>query len=180
MAAKRKGGRPTKYKPEFCNLLIEHMKRGLSFESFGAEDGVGVSKETLYNWLERHKEFLDARKRGFPYLEAYYIKTGQSIATGQMRRVSAEEPMLDGAGNPLRDPKTGKILMRREYAPANPNAAAWIFLCKNLLGYRDKRDINLGGQIDNPVNIARKEQTREEKLAELARLAAAREACGED
>ena len=27
-------GRPTKYKPEYCEMLIEHMSEGLSFESF--------------------------------------------------------------------------------------------------------------------------------------------------
>jgi hypothetical protein len=176
---KRKVGRPTKYRPEFCAALIEHMRRGLTFEAFGASKEIGVAKDTLYEWLKRHKEFSDARKRGMPLLEYFYIQTGLSIATGQVRRVSSEEPMLDAAGAPIRDPVTGKILMRREYAPANTNATAYIFLVKNVLGWRDKRDINHGGQTDNPVRVAA-EATPAERLIEIKRLAARREACGDD
>jgi hypothetical protein len=51
-------GRPTLYKPEYCDQLIEHMADGRSFESFGAK--IDVSRATLYNWRETNKEFLDA------------------------------------------------------------------------------------------------------------------------
>ena len=39
------------------------MKKGFSFESFG-KSPVCVSKQTLYDWMEKHPEFLDARKKG--------------------------------------------------------------------------------------------------------------------
>lgn len=169
-------GRPSKYRPEYNDKLVEHMKRGLSFESFGAD--VGVSKDTLYNWLKRHAAFSDARKRGMPLLELFYVQTGLRIATGQMRRLSSEEPILDAQGKPLRDPKTGEPLMRRQYVQANCNAAAWIFLTKNMLGWRDVRDVNVGGQDGNPVKV--RETTREERLERIKKLAAMREACGDD
>jgi transposase len=54
------GGRPTKYKPEFCEMLAEHFAEGYSYESFAGV--VGVARATLYLWEEQHPEFLDAKK----------------------------------------------------------------------------------------------------------------------
>ncbi len=51
-------GRPTNYNPKYCQMVIEHMASGLSKEAFcGA---IGIAKQTLYNWMRGHKEFLDA------------------------------------------------------------------------------------------------------------------------
>jgi hypothetical protein len=51
-----------KYKPEFCQKLIDHMSNGQSFDSFGAI--VGVCHRTLYNWLEANDDFLIAKSEG--------------------------------------------------------------------------------------------------------------------
>ena len=55
-------GRPSLYKPEYCELLIEHMGRGFSFESFGGK--ILVASQTLYAWCEAHPEFSDAKQIG--------------------------------------------------------------------------------------------------------------------
>lgn len=55
-------GRPSDYEPRFCEMLIEHMTEGMSFTSFASL--VNVCRATLYNWLDNHPEFLDAKKRG--------------------------------------------------------------------------------------------------------------------
>lgn len=54
--------RPTSYKSEYCDLLIKHMAKGLSFEAFAGR--VGVSRRVLYDWLKAHEEFLHAREVG--------------------------------------------------------------------------------------------------------------------
>lgn len=56
------GGRPEDYKPEYCEMLIEHMESGLSFESFAG--AVDVTRKTVYNWCESHPEFLHAKEKG--------------------------------------------------------------------------------------------------------------------
>ncbi len=52
-------GRPTKYKPEYCEMLIDHMSKGFSFESFGAI--INVDRTTLYHWENLFKEFSHAK-----------------------------------------------------------------------------------------------------------------------
>lgn len=55
-------GRPSEYNPEYCAQLITHMRSGGSFEGFAGL--IEVSKQTLYNWTKKHKEFLDAKEVG--------------------------------------------------------------------------------------------------------------------
>jgi len=82
--AKRKEpfGRPTKYRKEFCQMLIEHMKEGLSFESFGAK--VDSSKQTLYDWLEKHQDFIDARRKGESYSRLKWEQLGMDGMTNKI------------------------------------------------------------------------------------------------
>lgn len=54
-------GRPSKYKPEFCELLLEHGERGMSFESFAGHPQVRVNIDTLYQWEKVHPEFSEAK-----------------------------------------------------------------------------------------------------------------------
>lgn len=55
-------GRPSKYKPAYCNEVKEHLGEGFSLTSFGGI--IGVSRQTIYSWAESHEEFLDAVKVG--------------------------------------------------------------------------------------------------------------------
>jgi len=54
--------RPTDYKPEFCDALIEHMAQGFPFEAFAPQ--CGIHKGTLYEWVKRYPEFAEAKKEG--------------------------------------------------------------------------------------------------------------------
>lgn len=55
-------GRPTKYKPEYCAQLIEHMKEGYSFEAFAGL--ICVSIDSLYEWTKVHPDFSEAKSQG--------------------------------------------------------------------------------------------------------------------
>ena len=55
-------GRPTEYRPEFCEMLIAHMAEGGSYESFGAK--VNCGKRVLYDWEDAHPDFLQAKETG--------------------------------------------------------------------------------------------------------------------
>ena len=68
-----KVGRPSVYKPEYCQMLIDHMASGLSFESFAGL--IGVCRATVYNF-EKHPEFLDAKKIAFERNRLFWEKVG--------------------------------------------------------------------------------------------------------
>lgn len=67
-------GRPTKYKEEYCQQLIDHMEQGLSYESFAGV--VSVSKQTIYDWEKSNPDFLDAKKTGTEKCRLFWEKTG--------------------------------------------------------------------------------------------------------
>lgn len=56
-----KRGKPSLYKPEYCQMLIEHMKQGYSYETFAVD--IGVHRDTLYEWEKVHPEYSDTKKR---------------------------------------------------------------------------------------------------------------------
>lgn len=72
--AKPKMGRPSKYKPEFCQMLIEHMAKGFSFESFAGL--IEVQGQTIYNWLESEPEFLEAKNAAFDKSRLFWERIG--------------------------------------------------------------------------------------------------------
>tara|TARA_R110002074_G_C12558458_1_gene667629 strand:- start:25531 stop:25965 length:435 start_codon:yes stop_codon:yes gene_type:complete len=59
--AKHAGGRPTAYLPEYCDLIIDAAKAGLSLTAFAGQ--IGVCRDTLYEWRDQHSEFSDAIKK---------------------------------------------------------------------------------------------------------------------
>jgi transcriptional regulator with XRE-family HTH domain len=55
-------GRPTEYRPEYCDLVIDQARQhGLSLAAFAGV--IGVSKETVYAWIRERREFSDAASR---------------------------------------------------------------------------------------------------------------------
>lgn len=109
-------GRPSKYDPSYCELLIKHMSKGLSFETFGPS--IGVSKASTYRWLtdedndseatlRNKKEFRDAKKIATDYCRLFWEKIG-----------------VDHIVNYEDSPKL--------------NTTAWIFNMKNRFGWRDR------------------------------------------
>jgi len=81
------GGRPSKYKSEYCEMLILHMSQGLSFDSFGGV--VNVSRETLYEWTRVHKEFSDTKKIAWTGYLLWWEKKGNEGMSGKIKNFSA-------------------------------------------------------------------------------------------
>ena len=50
-----KVGRPTKYKPQMCETVIDLMKDGASLDEVRGE--LDISKDTLYRWKEDYEDF---------------------------------------------------------------------------------------------------------------------------
>jgi hypothetical protein len=60
---KSKFGRPTLYKPEYCQMLIDFMGQGYSFEAFAGH--IGTCADQIYRWTKDQPDFLKAKKDGF-------------------------------------------------------------------------------------------------------------------
>lgn len=69
-------GRPTKYRPEYCQMLIDHMSQGLSYESFAAT--IDTHRATLYRWEEEYPDFCDSKKIGLEKSLIWWEKQGIS------------------------------------------------------------------------------------------------------
>ncbi len=81
--SKNKGGRPTKFKPEYCEMLIKHMgTSGLSYETFAPT--IGVDRDTLYHWETKHPKFSDAKKTALAQNKLFWEKIGLAGMTGQV------------------------------------------------------------------------------------------------
>lgn len=72
-------GRPSKYKPEYDQMLIEHMASGLSYESFAGL--VSVCTDSLYEWEKVHASFSDAKKEGFAKNRLFWERLGTQYIT---------------------------------------------------------------------------------------------------
>ena len=59
--AKHAGGRPTDYRPEYCDAVIAAMSDGLSLSAFAGL--IGQGRDTVYKWIRAHSEFSDAVSR---------------------------------------------------------------------------------------------------------------------
>lgn len=121
-------GRPTTYRPEYCQLLIEHMKQGLSFESFGAV--VGCSSSTLYEWVAANEDFSSAKKLATEYCRIFWEK----IAVDNL--INTSEQWGKGQAK-------SKAL----------NSTVWIFNMKNRFKWRDNIDVEHSGNQEKPAFI---------------------------
>ena len=79
-------GRPSQYKPGYCDLLIEHMKDGNSYETFAVMiPDKTVTERTLYNWEKVHPEFFQAKRRGFLLSKKHWEDLGKVIINGEVK-----------------------------------------------------------------------------------------------
>lgn len=80
---KRPLGRPTKYKEEYCEMLIDHMSKGLSQASFAGL--IGVNVDTLTEWFKRHEAFSVSQKIGRAASLLIWERIGNELALGRLK-----------------------------------------------------------------------------------------------
>ena len=77
------GGRPTKWKDEYCELIVEFMGQGYSFEAFCGH--IGITTETGYQWVKKKPEFSDAKKRAVNESRIFWEKLGIGGTVGKIK-----------------------------------------------------------------------------------------------
>ena len=71
---KRGRGRPTVYRPEFCERVIEMGKNGYSIASMASE--LDVDKATILRWRDEHEEFRTALSKALVHAQHWWERTG--------------------------------------------------------------------------------------------------------
>lgn len=74
-------GRPTKYKPEYCELVISLAQDGASIKELALH--IDVDRDTIYEWEKVHPEFSDALKKARSLQEAWWEKQGRIFLQGK-------------------------------------------------------------------------------------------------
>lgn len=72
---------PTKYKPEYCQDLIEHMSKGLSYTTWGADHNIATS--TIYQWEKDIPEWKEAKEKAFKKAQEFFEKRLIAKVSGQ-------------------------------------------------------------------------------------------------
>ena len=70
------GGRPSDYRPEYCEQGIEFGKLGLSVAQMASR--LDTSKQTLLRWVEANHEFRDAMEVARSHSQAWWEEMGQA------------------------------------------------------------------------------------------------------
>jgi hypothetical protein len=73
---KRPVGRPTKYKPEYCERVISLGKEGFSFAEIAAD--LEVDKASLFRWEEEYPEFRTALRAAKTYEQAWFEREARN------------------------------------------------------------------------------------------------------
>jgi hypothetical protein len=88
--AYKKVGRPagshTKYRPEFCDEIVEAARNGISPNVWIMNKGFTFS--ALKWWTEHHPEFAQARAEANQVYAAWYEKFITDAAAGKVKKVS--------------------------------------------------------------------------------------------
>jgi len=74
-------GRPTQYRPEYCQRAIEFMGQGYSVTALAGH--LGMSKDAIYDWINHYPDFCHAVNMGraarVAALEAKLLGTSQGV-----------------------------------------------------------------------------------------------------
>jgi len=113
-------GRPTSYKPEYCKMLVEHMSKGKSFETFANQAKCCI--DTLYKWTEANPEFAEAKKQAFNLNREFWEQIG-----------------IDGLHDYKEYDEKGKLSHSKSLNPT-----LYIFNMKNRFPneWRDRKELN--------------------------------------
>ena len=78
--AKGPGGRPTKYRPEFCEQVIECGEQGMGLAEMASE--LDIHYSTFQAWQDEKPEFSEAVKEARRQSQAWWERQGRLATFG--------------------------------------------------------------------------------------------------
>lgn len=139
-------GRPTDFKPEYCELATRAAKLGTTNE--GLADFFDVSIGTLERWMSEHEEFRGAVKAGRQFADANVADALYHRATGYSH--PAVKIMTRAVGDGC---SVIEEVPYTEHYP--PDATSAIFWLKNRRPkeWREKIEVEGGGNQGPTLNL---------------------------
>lgn len=123
---KHPGGRPSEYKPEYCETVILLGRDGKLPAQMAAN--IGVTKQTLHEWARVHPEFTDAFAIARGNAEAWHLEKATETAIGTRGGNAPMAKFLLSAAFGYRETSgvelSGEIVSRKPTDPAVALAAA--------------------------------------------------------
>lgn len=123
---KHPGGRPTDYRPEYCERVVEMGGEGLLPVSMAAR--IGVTKFTLHEWAKVHPEFSIAFDLARGKCEAWHMERASQTAHGERPGNAPMTKFILSAAFGYRETTgvehSGSIETPRPLDPAAASAAA--------------------------------------------------------
>ena len=127
-------------------IKIEGWARdGLTDEQIATN--IGISRKTLYEWMKKYSNICNTLKRGKEVVD-------RQVENALLKRALSYE-YEETTSERFKDPVTGEETMvetKRVTKQVAPDTTAQIFWLKNRkpAEWRDKQDIEMSGQVNNP------------------------------
>ena len=93
--------KPTTFKEEYCQMLMDHMNNGMSYESFGAV--VNKGRSTLYDWEKSHETWREAKEVAIEKALSFFEKR-------LIDKVSGNTKVLEAQGIKIKDIDTSCLV----------------------------------------------------------------------
>jgi hypothetical protein len=147
-----KPGRPSLYKPEYCEIVKEWCLLGAKDDEIAAQFGVSVV--TLNAWKKAHPEFYEAMQEGKMPADGLVARKLFERANGytwvEEQAIKVKDIEYDANGKKLRETERVEIVPVTRRAP--PDTTAGIFWLKNRRygDWRDRKEVEIGkpGEFD--------------------------------
>ena len=68
-------GRPNKYRPELCQIVVEQMRKGAAIEELPFY--LEVCLDTIYEWSQKYDDFSEALNQGRSFSRALWMIKGR-------------------------------------------------------------------------------------------------------
>lgn len=132
MAAKKKVGRPTKYEPKMCDVVIKCGKEGMSKCEMALE--LDIAYDTFDRWQNQNKQFSEAVKEAMRHSQAWWERNGRMATFGGIDGFNATSYIFnmknrfrddwnDTVKNEHSGPEGGPIVQKIERVIVDPKEA---------------------------------------------------------
>jgi transcriptional regulator with XRE-family HTH domain len=133
-------GRPSVYRPEFCELAYECCLIGMTDE--GLAEIFGVSEQTINNWKHSYPDFLESITRGKIMADAKVASATFKSAVGE--HFVSEDRIIQGVDGQ-------EVVTLKKQIPPDPRSQIWWMKNRQNKLWKDKHEIEVSNKVDKDL-----------------------------